>query len=187
MGRVGIVGLLWASFVSSQLWAGDKPAAHQLTPFATDGCSLWLDGTYTQPNLWRHCCVAHDLAYWLGGTQAQRKAADNAIEACVAKAQGPGMADYIYTNVRWGGSPYWMTSYRWGFGWPYWQGIKPRGYAQPSREEQYQIAQLLPAANALIAADALASPASQSRAPLIGGAVLSSSVTSCAPSSSAAP
>jgi hypothetical protein len=174
---------LLASVVSGNLWAGTGEPVNQLTPFATDGCSLWLDGTYAQPNLWRHCCVAHDLAYWLGGTQAQRKAADQAIEVCVAKAQGPGMADYIYTNVRWGGSPYWMTSYRWGFGWPYWQAMKPRGYAEPSLDEQRQAALLLPAAKVLIAADALARPASQSRAPLLGAALSSTSASACSASS----
>ena len=132
--------------------------ADGLKPFTTDGCSLWIDGTPEQPNLWRHCCVAHDLAYWKGGSEDERKAADQAIEACVTQAQGPGMGQYIYTNVRWGGSPFWPSYYRWGYGWDYWYGLKPRGYKTPSAEEQAQIDALMPAALVLIAEDARQNP-----------------------------
>ncbi|HSX51558.1 MAG TPA: helicase [Cellvibrio sp.] len=133
--------------------------ANELKPFTTDGCSLWIDGTLAQPNLWRHCCVAHDLDYWKGGSEAQRKQSDDNILACVKAAQGPGMADYMYKNVRWGGSPYWINYYRWGYGWNYLDGLWPRGYKEPTAEEQQQIARLLPAAQQLIQADALAHPA----------------------------
>ena len=57
--------------------------ANELKPFTTDGCSLWMDGTLEQPNLWRHCCVAHDLDYWQGGSEAQRKQSDENIQACI--------------------------------------------------------------------------------------------------------
>ncbi|HSC67447.1 MAG TPA: helicase [Cellvibrio sp.] len=134
-------------------------SANTLSPFTTDGCSLWMDGTMQQPNLWRHCCVAHDLAYWLGGTQAKRKKADEDILECVMVAQGSGMAKYMYTNIRWGGSPYWMNHYRWGYGWNYFDGLWPRGYKEPTAEEQVQIDQLLPAALQLVANDARVNPA----------------------------
>jgi hypothetical protein len=135
------LGVIWfGSAVSAQ--------ANELKPFSTDGCSMWFDGTPEQPNLWRHCCVAHDLAYWQGGNEEQRKAADQAILDCVKIAQGSSMADYMYDNIRWGGSPYWMTSYRWGYGWDYWEGMKPRGYQEPNAAEQAQIDALLPAAKA---------------------------------------
>lgn len=138
--------------------------ANELKPFTTDGCSLWIDGTLEQPNLWRHCCVAHDLDYWKGGSEAQRKQSDDNIQACVKAAQGPGMADYMYKNVRWGGSPYWVNHYRWGYGWSYFDGLKPRGYKEPTDEEQQQIGRLLPAAHQLMQADALANPALRSSA-----------------------
>jgi hypothetical protein len=133
--------------------------ANELKPFTTDGCSLWIDGTLEQPNLWRHCCVAHDLDYWKGGTEAQRKQSDARIQACVKEAQGSGMANYIYTNVRWGGSPYWMSNYRWGYGWDYLDGIWPRGYKVPTADEQLQIDQAMPAAQQVIAEDAIKHPA----------------------------
>lgn len=132
--------------------------ANELKPFTTDGCSMWIDGTLEQPNLWRHCCVAHDLDYWQGGTKAQRKQSDERIQACVKQAQGPGMANYIYSNVRWGGSPYWVSPYRWGYGWGYLDGLWPRGYKVPTAEEQQQIDQALPAAQQVIAADAIKHP-----------------------------
>ncbi len=133
--------------------------ANELKPFTTDGCSLWIDGTPEQPNLWRHCCVAHDLDYWKGGSEAQRKQSDARIQACVKEAQGPGMANYIYKNVRWGGSPYWMNHYRWGYGWDYFDGRWPRGYKVPTADEQAQIDKAMPAALQVIAEDAAKHPA----------------------------
>ena len=132
--------------------------ANELKPFATDGCSLWIDGTLEQPNLWRHCCVAHDLDYWKGGSEAQRKQSDERIQACVTEAQGSGMANYIYNNVRWGGSPYWMNNYRWGYGWDYFDGAWPRGYKVPTVEEQQLIDQAMPAALKVIEEDAIQHP-----------------------------
>lgn len=140
------------------LFIAHTSQANELKPFTTDGCSLWIDGTVEQPNLWRHCCVAHDLDYWQGGTQAQRKQSDERIQACVKEAQGSGMANYIYTNVRWGGSPYWMSNYRWGYGWDYLDGIWPRGYKVPTPEEQAQIDRAMPAALQVIAEDAVKHP-----------------------------
>ena len=151
-------GLLIALFLASMLFANSS-YANELKPFTTDGCSLWVDGTPEHPNLWRHCCVAHDLDYWKGGSEAQRKQSDENIQACVKAAQGPGMADYMYKNVRWGGSPYWMNYYRWGYGWNYFDGTWPRGYKIPTSEEQQLIDQAMPAALQVIVEDALANPA----------------------------
>jgi hypothetical protein len=139
--------------------------ANTLKPFITDGCSLWIDGTPEQPNLWRHCCVTHDLAYWQGGTKLQRQQADKEILACVKQAQVPGMAKYIYTNVRWGGGPYWMSAYRWGYGWNYFDGAWPRGYKTPTAEEQAQIDALMPAALHTLQQDALLHPPAKATVP----------------------
>lgn len=132
--------------------------ANELKPFTTDGCSLWIDGTLDQPNLWRHCCVAHDLDYWQGGSEEQRKKSDERIQTCVKEAQGSGMADYIYNNVRWGGSPYWVNYYRWGYGWDYLDGRWPRGYKVPTSEEQLLITHAMPAALKVILEDAAKHP-----------------------------
>ena len=69
------------------------------------------------------------------------------------------MANYMYSNVRWGGSPYWMNYYRWGYGWDYLDGLWPRGYKTPSHDEKAQIDRLMPAALQLMAEDARTNPA----------------------------
>jgi hypothetical protein len=90
-----------------------------LTPFVTDGCSLWIDGTPSQPGLWRHCCVLHDKAYWIGGTAQERRLADQALQTCVSDLGGQLMGNYMYSLVIPGGHPYWLMPYRWGYGWKY--------------------------------------------------------------------
>lgn len=129
--------------------------AGELKPFTTDGCSMWVDGTPANPNLWRHCCVAHDKAYWLGGSEAQRKASDELLRSCVAATGEKGMGSYLYVNVRWAGAPGWMTPYRWGYGWDYLEDGKPRGYRMPSAQELLQVDLLMPKAEAAIYADGL--------------------------------
>ncbi len=129
-----------------------------LKPFTTDGCSMWIDGSPTNPYLWRHCCVAHDKDYWLGGTEAQRKLSDERLRACVIQTDSKAMGEYLYINVRWGGAPNWLTPYRWGYGWDYLDAGKPRGYKIPSEAEQEAIKLRLPQAEQVIAEDALKHP-----------------------------
>jgi hypothetical protein len=105
-----------------------------LKPFTTDGCSLFPDGTYHQQSLWLSCCIHHDLAYWKGGTEQQRLAADQSLERCVSQVGEPEIAKLMLAGVRVGGSPYFPTSYRWGYGWSYQRGYKPL-----SDEEKRQV------------------------------------------------
>jgi len=148
------------ALVSLALVPAISAQANELKPFTTDGCSLWMDGPPLYPNLWRHCCVAHDLAYWQGGSKAQRLAADDAIQACILEAaESKGMSNYMHGMIRWGGSPYWMNTYRWGYGWNYWEGfLKPRGYKTPTAEEQIKINEYMPTAMQLMADDATKYP-----------------------------
>lgn len=110
-----------------------------LSAFATDGCSDFPDGTLGQKTLWLNCCVEHDVAYWLGGSYQQRVEADDALESCVAAIGEPEIAAIMLAGVRVGGSPYWPTRYRWGYGWPYWQGMMPRGYKVLTETEKQQV------------------------------------------------
>ncbi len=105
-----------------------------LKPFTTDGCSSFPDGTLEQQSLWAQCCIRHDLAYWQGGSYAQRLAADQALESCVAEAGEPEIAKLMLTGVRVGGTPYLPTSFRWGYGWPW-----PRGYKTLTDQEKLSI------------------------------------------------
>ena len=98
--------------------------AGDLKPFKSDGCSSFPDGTIEQNSLWLGCCVEHDKAYWAGGTYEDRKIADKALKECVATAGEAQIAEIMLAGVRVGGSPYFPTRFRWGYGWPYLRGYK---------------------------------------------------------------
>jgi len=102
----------------------------ELKTFTTDGCSAFPDGTLEQQTLWLNCCIKHDLSYWKGGTYQQRLSADLALEQCVASIGEPNVAKLMLAGVRVGGSPYYPTTYRWGYGWPYLRGYKALSAAE---------------------------------------------------------
>lgn len=112
--------------------------ADELKPFTTDGCSVFPDGTFEQTSLWVDCCIRHDLAYWKGGSREDRRVADEVLKQCVANIGEPEIAQLMEAGVRAGGSPYFPTPYRWGYGWSY-----PRGYATLTSEDQAQVHQRL--------------------------------------------
>ena len=98
--------------------------AAELSSFTSDGCSSFPDGTLEQQSLWLDCCIRHDLAYWKGGTYDERLEADRSLERCVYRVGEPGIAQLMLAGVRVGGSPFYPTPFRWGYGWPYLRGYK---------------------------------------------------------------
>jgi hypothetical protein len=107
-----------------------------LQPFSTDGCSSFPDRALIGTTDWCGCCLAHDLAYWRGGTAEERLKADQDLKDCVHAASGsPELADLMFAGVRMGGGPYFFTTYRWGYGWsnrqPY-EPLSPQEAAQAS-------------------------------------------------------
>jgi hypothetical protein len=120
-------------------------SAGELRPFTTDGCSVFPEGTPEQQSLWAECCISHDLAYWKGGTYDERLAADRELESCVTKLGEPEIAKLMLAGVRVGGSPYFPTSYRWGYGWPY-----QRGYQALKENELEQVARQINNLNAIL-------------------------------------
>ena len=60
----------------------------QLADFKSDGCSLFIDGNFKDKELWKGCCVEHDLIYWKGGTAEEREAADLKFRECILKKTG---------------------------------------------------------------------------------------------------
>lgn len=120
--------------------------AADLKPFTTDGCSAFPDGTPDENELWLDCCIAHDFAYWKGGTYAERLAADRELELCVANLGEPELGRLMLAGVRVGGSPFSPTSFRWGYGWNY-----PRFYGPLSESERARV-------EASLSADTAASP-----------------------------
>lgn len=103
-------------FVLALSFLGVSTYANTLKPFTTDGCSMFPDSVGSLN--WTHCCVTHDFAYWRGGTAEQRQAADLQLAACVnQQTHNPQLAQAMYQGVRFGGSPYSIAPYRWGYGW----------------------------------------------------------------------
>ena len=121
--------------------------ADEIEDFASDGCSSFPDGTFKQRELWLSCCVVHDLAYWQGGTEKQRKAADQALKECVAEVGEPTIAELMLAGVTVGGTPWLPTRFRWGYGWPY-----LRGYAQLTEAEAEVVERKLEAAMEILKA-----------------------------------
>lgn len=89
-----------------------------IRPFQTDGCTLCPDGS------WRDACVQHDVAYWRGGTMAERWRSDVMLFKGVRERTNFLWASVMFTGVRIGGFPYWPLSWRWGFGWDYGKGYE---------------------------------------------------------------
>ncbi len=74
--------------------------------------------------------MAHDLAYWQGGSYEQRLAADIELKLCVTRLGEPVLGKLMLAGVRLGGSPYLPSTFRWGYGWSF-----PRSYAPLSQAE----------------------------------------------------
>lgn len=128
---------------------------HELQPFTTDGCSLFPDRDTSSGKDWRCCCVAHDVAYWRGGSADARRQADAELQACVRQTTGDvALGRVMHAGVRVGGAPYWPTPFRWGYGWGY-----GRFYQPLTAEEQAAADALLRAAVAQPADACLAPPA----------------------------
>ena len=108
--------------------------AGDLKPFKSDGCSSFPDGTLSQKKLWLSCCQTHDMAYWQGGTYAQRAEADIKLKDCVTAVGEPTIAKIMLAGVRVGGTPFLPTKFRWGYGWPY---LRP--YRELSSDELIEI------------------------------------------------
>ncbi len=125
--------LLFSLFLSGVAYSAD------LAPFSSDGCSLFPDRAVIGQADWCDCCVKHDLAYWRGGTEAERLQADQALQACVQEKTGDSkLAQLMYLGVRSAGGPYHYTPYRWGYGWPF-----GRRYQALSEKEEQLVRHLL--------------------------------------------
>lgn len=116
-----------------------------LRPFVSDGCSWFPDRALVGKADWCSCCLAHDLAYWKGGTEEQRRQADRQLRDCVATKTGDAiLAENMQAGVRAGGSPALPTPFRWAYGWPAGRGYQPLDgdeAAEASRlEEQWRAA-----------------------------------------------
>lgn len=108
-----------------------------LRPFTTDYCSEWPDGNRENPSLWADCCFTHDLHYWVGGTEEERKKSDTELKNCVKISGSSLNAFLMYMGVRFGGGPG-NASYSWGYGW-----TQDRKYSPLQKEETKRARELL--------------------------------------------
>jgi hypothetical protein len=124
------LALVLFSFVA----ANSAASAAMLHDFESDGCSLFPDGNLEHRDLWCDCCFTHDIAYWQGGTQKERKQADETLRDCILdRTRNKALAALMYDGVRTGGHPAFPNWYRWAYGWSY-----GRGYQALTKEEQQQ-------------------------------------------------
>lgn len=109
----------------------------RIDDFFFDGCSsIAPEGTLEDPALWCECCLEHDVKYWKGGTWTDRRNADLDLMDCVAEKSGSNALGLMYyLGVRMGGSPFFLTPYRWGYGWEFGRGTNP----SPTRKKPMPI------------------------------------------------
>lgn len=89
-----------------------------LKPFLTDYCTAYSEGTREKPDLWKHCCVEHDLYFWAGGSHDDRKETDLRLKSCVEATGEVAIARLIYLAVTIGGnSPIRFKTKEWGHSW----------------------------------------------------------------------
>lgn len=89
------------------------------------------------PKQWANCCFNHDIHYWIGGTEEQRKASDLELKECV-KMTGESLGSFLmYTGVRIGGRPG-NTRWAWGYGW-----TLDREYFELKNDDKMNAAKLL--------------------------------------------
>jgi len=91
--------------------------SNELKPFITDYCTMFVDGTPTNPNLWKHCCIEHDIHYWYGGSLKDQDITDLKLKSCVEAAAGTYWADIIYLGVRAGHYSPVKNVHKWSWGW----------------------------------------------------------------------
>lgn len=95
----------------------------ELKPFSSDYCSKWPDGKDEEPTQWADCCFTHDMHYWIGGTENEKKASDLGLKECV-KLSGASLNSFImYIGVRIGGKPG-DADYAWGYGYKSFRGYE---------------------------------------------------------------
>lgn len=102
--------------------------ANKLSSFATDGCSLYPNGT------WLHCCLVHDMSYWIGGEQNKREETDKELGQCLAKNGSSVNAKLMVGGVHLGGGANDVLPWAWGYGWK-----KNPGYKTLSSRELKEV------------------------------------------------
>ncbi len=117
-----------------------KKYQNNFSRFSSDGCSAYPDmNHFYGDNTWIHCCVAHDIAYYIGGTYKDKQIADESLEQCVAEESFALHGTLMKWGVMIGGTPKIKTSWRWGYGWE-----NTQDYTHFNREDIIKVSEKLP-------------------------------------------
>lgn len=135
MKNFSLLGFLLISLSISKGFANIQQSEMALKRFDTDFCTAWPEGTKKHPMLWAHCCVAHDLGFWIGGNKKQKKRVDLELKSCVSKVAGPIMGQIMFVGVQLGYLSPIKGPNRWGWGWKHSQE-----YYRTLSEEENDIA-----------------------------------------------
>jgi hypothetical protein len=107
--------ILFLSLYSYLAVASDD---QNLNPFETDFCTGYVEGTHDEPDLWKHCCVEHDLFFWAGGSSEDRDETDLRLKQCVEATGSKATSILMYYAIRIGGkSPIKIKNKQWGNAW----------------------------------------------------------------------
>jgi hypothetical protein len=109
------IGLIIAAlFINCSSFA----ASSQLSSFDTDYCTNYAEGTAEKPDLWKHCCLIHDMYFWAGGNKQDRYDSDLELRTCIEKTGAIKQARLMYYAVRAGSySPIKYPKRKWNNGW----------------------------------------------------------------------
>ncbi len=109
-------------------------ANNGIARFTTDGCSAFPNGRlFGTQNEWKHCCIIHDIDYWMGGSKIQKSDSDKELNKCVTLVAGSLLGTVMEAGVNLGGIPSHLP-WRWGYGWE-----KNRNYKQLTKKENQSI------------------------------------------------
>ena len=124
-------------FERAQKYYSGEGFTEEISVFWTDGCSSSPDGLKSVPNLWRDCCLVHDIAYWRGGPEILKIQADAELNQCLnekiqehsftgdsASSIYSWLGDLAENSVAFGGGPQVYAPWRWGYGWNYYIGYE---------------------------------------------------------------
>lgn len=133
---VVIFSLLLSTSVSHGAEELSKASLHK---FVTDYCTYFPEGTPNKPNLWKDCCISHDLSYWVGGDKEDQDEADLRLKKCVTGKAGNFYGSLMYRGVRMGHYSPIKNKYRWSWGWQ----IKDRVFQSLTDEEKTLVKQIV--------------------------------------------
>jgi hypothetical protein len=97
--------------------SAEKENSIMLKNFKTDLCTSYPEGTRKEPRLWAHCCILHDMSYWVAGNKKDLKRADIFLKECVTKVAGAFQGSLMYLGIRAGHAFPIKSKYRWGWAW----------------------------------------------------------------------